>query len=181
MTISAVEQAFDQFIERCQLFWQQHHYPQVEHDELWPSPCETKLAGAGYVFWQPVLREQSLDFSTTEDALDMTFNEGVKAFLGRYYSDSLSASFQGLDIELVQAWNESDSRRLQENLIAHILMQRRLRQPETLFIASCEDDLQVVSVLNTTGEVVLETLGRNIRQPLAPDLVAFLGQLEPTD
>lgn len=180
MTISVIEQALDQFIARCQSFWQVHGYPQIEHDPLWPSPCELAQASEGQsVKWQPVLREERLDFSDTEDALDICFHHSVKDFLGRYFSDSIAASYQGHSLELVQAWNEADSRRLQENLIAHILMQRRLRQKETLFIASCENDLQVISVVNETGEVVLETLGRNEREPLAPDLATFLNQLEP--
>lgn len=172
--------AFDQFIERCQLFWQENGFPRIEDDPLWPSLCQMSEPVDGWIEWQPVLRQMSVDFSATESALGIEFRESAKRFYGRYYSDAIEARFEGVNLTLVQAWNDQDTSRLQANLIAHILMQRRLRQPETLFIAATSDDMQVVSILNQTGEVVLEVLGKkNQRQVLAANLVDFLERLVP--
>ena len=82
-------------------------------------------------------------------------------------------------VELVQPWNEADFERLQENLIGHLLMLRRLKLPETLFLATTRNESQLISLLNATGEVVLEQLGQGPRLVLAPDLARFLDRLSP--
>ncbi|CAG8998506.1 MAG: Protein Syd [Candidatus Celerinatantimonas neptuna] len=172
--------AFDQFIERCQQFWLKNGFPRIEDDPLWPSCCQRNEPVDGWIEWQPVLRQEYVDFSATESALGIEFCDSVKRFYGRYYSDAIEARFEQLNLTLVQAWNDQDTSRLQENLIAHILMQRRLRQPETLFIAATQDDMRVISILNGTGEVLLEVLGKkNQRQILATNLVVFLEHLVP--
>ncbi|WP_413699747.1 SecY-interacting protein Syd [Psychromonas sp. KJ10-10] len=76
-------------------------------------------------------------------------------------------------------WNEDDFKMLQENMIAHFIMQKRLNKPASMFIASCSDEMQVISIVNETGEVQLETLGKKQEAILAPSLDVFLMQLTP--
>lgn len=169
--------ALDQLISRAEQYWQQVGYPQVEYDEQWPSPCQCSDIVHNRICWHPVIQENPLDLSATEDALDLTFHPSVKVFYSRYYSETISVRFNGQNFALVQVWNDDDGVRLQENLIAHILMKRRLKHPETLFIASSEDEMQIVSVVNQTGEVILETLGKKHDKLLSPSLSDFLSRL----
>ena len=68
---------------------------------------------------------------------------------------------------------------LQENMIAHFMMQKRLKKPASMFIASCSDEMQVISILNETGQVQLETLGKKQEAILAETLADFLEKLTP--
>lgn len=75
--------------------------------------------------------------------------------------------------------SEDDFRRVQENLIGHLVTQKRLKLPPTLFIATLEEELEVISVCNLSGEVCKETLGTRKRTHLASNLAEFLNQLKP--
>ena len=64
-------------------------------------------------------------------------------------------------------------------MIAHFMMQQRLKQPASMFIATCSDEMQIISVLNKTGQVQLETLGKGQEALLAENLEDFLARLQP--
>ena len=68
---------------------------------------------------------------------------------------------------------------MQENLIGHLVVQKRLKLSPTLFIATLESELEVISVCNLSGEVLKETLGTRKRTILSPSLASFLEQLDP--
>ena len=91
----------------------------------------------------------------------------------------MQAMFDRQSITLLQVWSEDDFVRVQENLIGHLVMKRRLKQTPTLFIATTDSDLDVVSLCNLSGEVVLEKLGTPQRKVLAPDIQTFLNILQP--
>jgi SecY interacting protein Syd len=90
----------------------------------------------------------------------------------------MTATFGGKACTLLQTWSEEDYLRVQENLIGHLVMKRRLKQSPTLFIATTDSELEVISVCNLTGEVVLEQLGTEKRSLLAPDLEQFIAELQ---
>ncbi len=83
------------------------------------------------------------------------------------------------DASLLQTWSEEDFQRVQENLIGHLVVQKRLKLAPTLFIATLESERDVISVCNLSGEVIKETLGTAKRITLSPSLASFLSHLEP--
>ncbi len=91
----------------------------------------------------------------------------------------MHAQFGDIKLTLLQTWSEDDFRRVQENLIGHLVTQKRLKLPPTLFIATLEEELEVISVCNLSGEVCKETLGTRKRAHLASNLAEFLNQLKP--
>ncbi|MDU0356093.1 SecY-interacting protein Syd [Paraglaciecola aquimarina] len=82
-------------------------------------------------------------------------------------------------MQLLQAWNLQDFERLQQNLIGHILMKRRLRQPETLFFGVTDQEDFILTLDNSTGQVLLEQVGLQSNDILAPNLAQFIDLLEP--
>ncbi|WP_220718398.1 SecY-interacting protein [Agarivorans litoreus] len=168
---------FNKFEEQ----WQRSAFPKIEYDEDWLSPCIMGEPEQQEVSWKPVLRDKKGDFSGIEHALELTLHSSIKAFYGDYFSETLAVDYQNNRIELVQAWNEQDFDMLLENIIGHVMMQRRLKQKETVFIASTEDEMQVVSIDNQSGEVVLEQLGKGIDRVLAATLDEFAAKLELCD
>ena len=82
---------------------------------------------------------------------------------------------------LLMVWNSDDVKRLQENIIGHIIMKRRLKQRETVFFATTEDDDILLSVLNGSGEVFLERVGQEVSEKLADNLASFIAQLQPAN
>jgi SecY interacting protein Syd len=91
----------------------------------------------------------------------------------------MQARFSGETMTLLQAWSPDDFQRMQENLIGHLVVQKRLKLSPTLFIATLDSELDVISVCNVSGEVLKETLGTRKRTTLSASLASFLNQLEP--
>ena len=148
-------------------------------DEQWQSPCEGDRVGDDMVTWSAVKRDVTLTLNNIEEALDITLHPSIHALFCSFYADGIPCLFDGHPIDLIQVWNEDDFKLLQENMIAHFMMQKRLKQPASMFIASCSDEMQVISILNETGEVQLETLGKKQEAILAPNLAEFLAKLQP--
>jgi SecY interacting protein Syd len=102
--------------------------PTVEHDSDWPSPCELGTASEGQsVQWQPIACQSILNFDNIESALEMTLHPDLKAYFSSFYCSNLPARTEDGGLELLFAWSQLDFERLQENLLGHIWMKRKLR------------------------------------------------------
>jgi SecY interacting protein Syd len=176
-----VTSALDEFVQEYVNVAKQN--PQmlvVEYDKDWPSECCGKASENGdNVSWQPVKRSGLANFSDLENALEMKIHEDVISFYSAYWSDNLNAKTNKGHLQLLQAWNQDDFERLQQNLIGHILMKRRLNQPDTLFIALTDEDDFILTVNNATGEVMLEQVGLIPKEVVAPNLTHFIQSLQP--
>lgn len=184
MSASSASESLSAFYSRCAASWQQQNQlPLVAHDSDWPSPCEKGEPVDGMVQWQPYALSEPHSLDNIASALEMELHPDLSALFCHWYADVVSAELRHdgslMTIELVQAWNQQDFERLQENIIAHVLMQRRIGQAETVFIASCEDEMQIISLLNDSGEIVLEQLGKGVVTTLAASLSEFLALLSP--
>ncbi len=60
-----------------------------------------------------------------------------------------------------------------------LVTQKRLKLSPTLFIATLESDLEMISLCNLTGEIILEKFGSKEKRVLAPNLIHFIQELTP--
>ncbi len=150
-----------------------------EAKEAWLSPCLGPSPQAGRQRWYPVKRASAGSMDNLSSALELVVHPDLAAFYGHWFSHCLLCSFKGLGVTLIQPWNDVDYEHLQENLIGHALMLRRLKLPPTFFLASTRHESSVISLDNQSGEVLYEHLGHPRRVVLAPDLASFLQRLTP--
>lgn len=181
MSTSVIE-ALDGFMQR--FLKHSAAYPasaSIEYDPKWPSECYQPSKGDNtLVRWQPVKRLLPGSFADMQKALDLTIHPDITAYFSQYWSENIDAQSEQGHLQLLQAWNPEDFALLQQNLIGHILMKRRLRQPETLFFALTDEDDFILSVDNRSGAVMLEQVGLEPKQQIAPGLADFLQAVEPS-
>lgn len=176
----SVEQAYAKFIEQS-LAW--HQSQQISlltwQDPAQSSPCELQVLAEQQVSWQPVRQQPAADFSNVESALELTLHPDIKAFYSSWFGANLAAEHPKGKLALLMPWHAADVARLQENIIGHILMKRRLRQQETIFFAVTDDENIILSILNSSGEVYQESVGQEVKVKLADNLAAFMTELKP--
>lgn len=168
----------------------------AEYDPQWASSCEVGepfLAGSvpadpaaeRLVRWQPVSRfDPDLglpeDFAGLENALETTVHQDFKDYFSSFWSGTLECTAPEGHVALLQLWNNQDVDRLIENMIGHVLGQRRARAPLTLFFACTEPDSDLIlSIDNATGAVLLERPGSKPLRSVAPSISALLDRLTP--
>ena len=173
-------QALRDFTTRYCDAWHEKHHSWPLSEELYgvPSPCIIST-NSDAVYWQPqpFVGEQNL--AAVERAFDIVLQPAIQTFYTTQFAGDIHAQFAEHPLTLLQTWSEDDFRRVQENLIGHLVTQKRLKLSPTLFIATLENELDVISLCNLSGEVCKETLGTRNRQVLAPSLAEFLKQLNP--
>lgn len=175
--LSALERFVSEYIQQHQ----QQQLPMVtQFDQEWVSPCsEYEGEQDEWIPWQPVKQDENCQFTDFEKALDIKMNPELAGFFTHYFSNNLDAEAQKGTLQLLLPWNKDDFERLQQNLIAHVLMKRRLGQDDTLFFAVTDEEDFIISVHNPTGNVVLEQVGLEPQETLAENLTEFIAQLRP--
>jgi SecY interacting protein Syd len=153
-------------------------------DKDWNSPCfQTKgianIKDDQELEWRPFLRAETSTLRNLEEALEITIPTELQQLFCRYYSHDLNAQADYGNLTLLQVWNADDFDRLQKNLIAHVLMKRRLKQEDTLFFALTDEDDFILTIMLSTGAVMLEKVGKAPHREIAANLTDFIAQLKP--
>ncbi len=153
----------------------------TEYAEVLPSPCfiDNSPIEGQMCKWRSILRDTPGSMKNLEKALEISIHPDVHELFGRYYSLDLNASAQRGHLSILQALNEEDFERFQKNLIAHVLMKRRLKLTDTLFFALTDQEDFLLSVIPQTGQVVLEIVGREHHEIIADNLKSFFENISP--
>ena len=155
------------------------HDPVVEKDEAWPSQCIIGEFNEELNTWKPSATEEMLTFENVEQALDIELHQDVKEYFGAMFSESIQATCEEGHLSLLFAWSKYDFERLQQNLIGHVLMKRKLKQSLTVFFAVTDQDDMILSVKNDSGEVWVEKVGAEPHKKVADSLINFMNMLAP--
>lgn len=175
-----IPQALAAFTQRYVELWRQETgYPPAS-EELYgvPSPCIAESRN-GEVYWLPQPFPPGAMLDGVERALDISLHPDAHAFYTSQYAGDMTAQFEAISCVLLQVWSADDFTRMQENLIGHLLTQKRLKLPPTLFLATTGCEMTMVSLSNISGQVILEEFGTKKNRVLAPTLADFLSQLRP--
>jgi SecY interacting protein Syd len=154
------------------------HLPIADVDEQWDSPCIQGKHSELMDLWRPVIIDDKLSFSNVEQALELTLHEDICHYFSTIYSDSINASCEHGQLTLLFPWCKQDFDRLQENIIGHVLMKRKLKQPITIFFALTDDDDLILSLNNETGEIWVERIGFEPHKKIADSMKNFFACLE---
>ncbi|MGQ7804583.1 SecY-interacting protein [Hafnia alvei] len=175
-----VSAALAEFTQRFIDNWQRESgdFPSSEALYDVASPCVVHTDNEK-VYWKPQPAVASDGLSGISRALDIQLHEDIVPFFTSQYAGDMSAVLGDLALDLVQVWSEDDLQRLQENQIGHLVTQRRLKLSPTLFLATTDSELQLISLCNLTGNVLLEQFGSKQREVLAESLSEFLSRLQP--
>ena len=179
--MQATRDALENFTRRYLQAWQTQPNKLPTSHELYgiPSPCMVKTL-ENEVCWQPQLPLANQHLDPVAEGMDLQLHPDIVAFYSHQLAGDMQGCYNGTAMQLLQVWNEEDLRRLQSNLIGHLVMQQRFKQPASLFIATTANESEAICVDNATGIVVLEGIGRKAnREVLAGNLASFLLALQP--
>lgn len=171
--------ALSQWLAQYQQRYQQtlHECPRYySHGE--PSLCRQQDESEP-VQWCHVARSESGSFDNVRQALGIELHSDIEAFYGSHWAGSLHFDAAWGVGELLQVWNEDDFIRLQQNLIGHLMMKRKLKQAPSWFIGVTETGDEMICVKDEDGSVWLEQPGKEPSTLLAPSISAFLQQIQP--
>ncbi|SQJ10180.1 SecY interacting protein Syd [Serratia rubidaea] len=175
-----VTHALREFTQRYMALWQQQRGHAPASRELYgvPSLCVVENRD-DEVLWMPQPFTPAATLEKVETALELRLQPDIHTFYTQQYAGDMSAQFGEHRLSLLQVWSADDFIRLQENLIGHLVTQKRLKLSPTLFLATTESEMEMVSLCNISGNVVLEQFGSDRRTLLAATLGNFLDALRP--
>lgn len=157
-----------------------NHLPIIEQDENWPSPCEQGEHLDKFTLWQPSKIEDKLTFDNVEQALELELHQDIKTYFTTMFCDTLDAKCDEGGLSLLFPWSEKDFKRLQENIIGHVLMKQKLKQRITIFFAVTDNEEHILSADNDTGEIWVERVGKEPHKKLANSMSEFIQLLTPS-
>ncbi|UCX04287.1 SecY-interacting protein [Shewanella glacialimarina] len=175
--------ALENFINKYLLAYQDalselpRYYPMGEDSACIQGQFEQNSDHA--VYFKPFKRKTSADFSNVEHALELSLHDDINQYYGQFYSAPLMFTSSWGEGELLQTWNQQDFEYLQQNMIGHLMMKKKLKQEPTWFIGVLGDGDQMLTVDNESGGVWIEIPGDRPKQRLADSLSAFIDQLSP--
>lgn len=170
--------ALEKFINKYHQEYQQamnelpRYYPVGEDSECIAG--EYKGDVEQFVHWWPVLREKPANFENVERALDITLHSDINEFYGKLYSAPIYFDSEFSSGELIQPWNNDNFNLLQQNIIGHLMMKKKLKQAATWFIGTIDDSDNMLTVNNDDGSVWVEVPGELPSQKLADSIECFL-------
>ncbi|WP_047679417.1 MULTISPECIES: SecY-interacting protein [Xenorhabdus] len=175
-----VTEALSDFTKRYVELWQKETGLPPASSELYGvlSPC-IERTGDSVVHWFPKPFSVREKLSKVENALEIRLQDSIHDYYVTQFAGDMTVNFEGQFLNLIQVWSEDDFIRLQENLIGHLVTQKRLKLPPTAFIGTTDTEMQLVSVCNLTGQVILEQFGSHERTILSADLATFLSTISP--
>ncbi|MFC0226226.1 SecY-interacting protein [Serratia aquatilis] len=176
-----VSSALREFTQRYVDVWQQQRGHAPASQELYgiASPCIVENRD-DVVLWLPQPFTPVSTLEKVEKALEIELQPDSHTFYTQQYAGDMSAQFAEHQLTLLQVWSEDDFVRLQENLIGHLVTQKRLKLSPTIFLATTESEMAMVSLCNVSGNVVLEQFGTDKRVVLSASLGNFLDGLRPS-
>lgn len=128
-------QALVAFTTRYCDAWHEKNNSWPLSEELYgvPSPCIISSTDDA-VFWQPQPFVGEKNLNAVERAFDIVIQPAVHAFYTTQFAGDMHAQFADEKLTLLQTWSEDDFRRVQENLIGHLVTQKRLKLSPTLLL-----------------------------------------------
>ena len=151
------------------------HYPEGED-----SACvigEYKGDVDQYVNWKSVVKEQAENFDNVERALEIELHSDINDFYGKLFSGPIYFNSEFGSGELIQAWNQDNFELLQQNIIGHLMMKKKLKQAATWFIGTIDESDKMLTVANDDGSVWIEVPGEQPSTKLADSIEDFLAKL----
>ncbi|MFP6807048.1 MAG: SecY-interacting protein Syd [Pseudomonadales bacterium] len=154
-------------------------YFETAFDAGWRSECELQNVN-DLTQWRPIAQSQPVDFSGLANAVEQEIHPDICEYYGSFWASTLESTSQEGQVSLIQLWNQEDFDRLIGNLIGHLMVKRRSKQPFTVFFANTEPDTEFfLSIDNETGRILLEEAGKPPIREVEKDLITFLKRLTP--
>ncbi len=176
--LSALESFLNLYVTdyRSKLDEYPRYFPQGES-----SSCVVSgdVTSGSAVHWQPVARQIKGNFANVEQALDIQLHGDINDFFGGFWMAPTLFSSPFGEGELTGVWNQEDFEYLQQNIIGHLMMKQKLKQPPTWFIGLLDEGERMLTVNNHDGSVWSEVPGEEQGEKLAGSIAEFISQLSP--
>ncbi|WP_105190334.1 SecY-interacting protein [Pseudoalteromonas sp. T1lg48] len=178
MSVSTqLQQALQTHIDKHQAQFNSNPMAYIDPESQSPAAISGTEQG-DQIQWQTYVRDDKATLCDLAKALEVEFPAQLEQLFCSVYSGNLPAQIDGHGVELLLPWNEEDFVRLQQNITGHVLMKRRLKQQDTVFIGLTEQDDLLLTVRLNDGAVCLEYVGKEPHHVLAENISALLDAIE---